>query len=180
MRAGVSATGSKYRKRAASAGILKEYKLKPFQFPEDMIVVVDTREQKSPLFTRYPKGLTVSSATLTTGDYSLKGLESCIAVERKQLSDLISYCTWEYEKKTRAKMEKMKELEFAGLIIEARESEIYSPYEYAPGVSVESVRQALVAFQVKYGVHVYIGNKENCCRVLLDNLIMFWKLKHAI
>jgi DNA excision repair protein ERCC-4 len=54
--------------------------------PEDIIAIVDTREQRpldlSPL--RQELG------TLVTGDYSVKGLEGEVAIERKSLPDLIA------------------------------------------------------------------------------------------
>jgi len=54
--------------------------------PESLTVIVDTREQcpldLSPLLTE--------RGTLTTGDYSVKGLERVVAIERKSLGDLIS------------------------------------------------------------------------------------------
>ncbi len=53
--------------------------------PEDVTAIVDTREQRpwvlAPL--RTEKG------TLYTGDYSVKGLENEIAIERKSLEDLL-------------------------------------------------------------------------------------------
>ena len=53
--------------------------------PEQVVAVVDTREQLpldlSPLQT--------VGGTLITGDYSVKGLEGVIAIERKSLGDLL-------------------------------------------------------------------------------------------
>ena len=53
--------------------------------PEDVVAVVDTREQLpldlSPLQSQ--------SGTLVTGDYSVLGLEQEVAIERKSLSDLL-------------------------------------------------------------------------------------------
>jgi DNA excision repair protein ERCC-4 len=53
--------------------------------PENVVALVDTREQQlldlSPLRTE--------QATLPTGDYSLKGLEHVVAIERKSLDDLL-------------------------------------------------------------------------------------------
>lgn len=53
--------------------------------PENVTALIDTREQQlldlSPLRTE--------QATLPTGDYSLKGLEHVIAIERKSLDDLL-------------------------------------------------------------------------------------------
>ena len=54
--------------------------------PEDVTAIVDTREQM-PLSL---EPLRVEFATLPTGDYSLKGLENIVAVERKGLGDLLS------------------------------------------------------------------------------------------
>lgn len=53
--------------------------------PEDLTAICDTRE-KTPLDL---SPLTVERGTLVTGDYSVKGLESVIAIERKSLQDLI-------------------------------------------------------------------------------------------
>jgi DNA excision repair protein ERCC-4 len=53
--------------------------------PEDLVAVIDSREQQpldlAPLRSRI--------GTLATGDYSLRGLESVIAIERKSLGDLL-------------------------------------------------------------------------------------------
>jgi ERCC4-type nuclease len=53
--------------------------------PEQVTAIVDTREQHpldlSPLQT--------VPGTLTTGDYSIQGLEQIVAIERKSLPDLI-------------------------------------------------------------------------------------------
>jgi ERCC4-type nuclease len=54
--------------------------------PEQVTAVIDTREQQpldlSPLRT--------TNGTLSTGDYSVVGLESVIALERKSLADLVA------------------------------------------------------------------------------------------
>jgi DNA excision repair protein ERCC-4 len=53
--------------------------------PSKVVALVDTREQL-PLDL---SPLQVEPATLATGDYTLKGLESLVAVERKSLDDLL-------------------------------------------------------------------------------------------
>ena len=56
----------------------------------EFTAVVDTREQK-PLNLEFKTGeyLKTVRSTLYTGDYSIKGLESHIAIERKSLDDLM-------------------------------------------------------------------------------------------
>jgi DNA excision repair protein ERCC-4 len=54
--------------------------------PEAITAIIDTREQR-PLDLAPLQTIT---ETLSTGDYSVRGLENVIAVERKGLSDLLS------------------------------------------------------------------------------------------
>ena len=56
--------------------------------PEHFTAIIDTREQR-PLELEMP----VEVGTLDTGDYSIKGMRDLIAVERKELGDLISCMT---------------------------------------------------------------------------------------
>lgn len=54
--------------------------------PESLTAIIDTREQ-APL-TLSP--LNTEVGTLDTGDYSLKGLEHVVRIERKSLDDLVA------------------------------------------------------------------------------------------
>ena len=53
--------------------------------PQTFIALVDSREQ-TPLDLQ---PLQVEKTTLTTGDYSLKGLQDQVAIERKSRDDLL-------------------------------------------------------------------------------------------
>lgn len=62
--------------------------------PEMVTAIVDTREQT-------PLDLTplrTVEGTLTTGDYSVHGLEHLVAIERKSLPDLLACCGRERER----------------------------------------------------------------------------------
>jgi len=54
--------------------------------PQDIVAIVDTREQV-PLNVHPLRSVV---GTLITGDYSVRGLEHVIAIERKSLGDLLS------------------------------------------------------------------------------------------
>ena len=54
--------------------------------PEQVTAIIDTREQQ-PLDL---SPLKCTTGTLTTGDYSVVGLEDVVAIERKSLPDLIA------------------------------------------------------------------------------------------
>jgi ERCC4-type nuclease len=165
--------GTPYR---AQEKYLQPYTLKPTVFPDGFVLLQDTREAR-PLFTRIPKGLTVMSETLSYGDYSILGLEDVFCVERKA-NDLYAYCSTERDK-TLKKMKEFKNMEFVGLIIEGRESEIYQHQQHTK-VHPECVRGALISFQIRYGVHLYIGSRDNCIRTLLDWAVKFWTVKHEV
>jgi ERCC4-type nuclease len=62
--------------------------------PESLVAICDTREQ-NPLDLA---PLQVERGTLATGDYSIRGLEHVIAIERKSLDDLLSCCGCERER----------------------------------------------------------------------------------
>lgn len=154
------------------------YKLKPFIFPPEMVVLVDTREQ-SPIFgSRYPKGLTIRTEKLDTGDYSIAGWTHKFCIERKMISDLISFCTTEREK-TKLKLERMSKMDWSAIVIEAKESDLYRPYLNST-VSPEVIRQSLVSFSIRWGVHIFIGSRENCCRFILDHCIKYYRTQKEL
>jgi ERCC4-type nuclease len=160
---------------------LKPYILKPTPIPEHMVVIVDTREQKSPLLERPPKGLVVMRDTLHDGDYGIKGLP-LFAIERKFIGDLFPYCSSEQVKKTKPKMERFAEMikkgGWVGLVIQERESDVFQWQQWTK-ITPESIRQALVSFEVKYGVHVYFSkDKDRVVSWMLDRMVKYYNWMH--
>ena len=152
--------------------------LKPFNLPEGFVLVQDTREQK-PLFGRPQDGLEVVTDTLHYGDYSVRGFETMFTVERKQISDFYSYIGKE-RVRTVKKMEQFKEIVscggFVGLVIEASECDVLSGYIMSR-VSPEVARQALVSFEIRYGVHCYYSNyRKDIERWVLDRAVKFYRV----
>jgi len=82
--------------------------------PEAVTAIVDTREQRpldlAPLATE--------AGTLTTGDYSVKGLEAIVAVERKSLGDLLSCIGTERERFER-EVQRLLAYPVRALVVEA-------------------------------------------------------------
>ena len=156
--------------------------LKPARIPEGMILVVDTREQK-PLFTEPHDGLVVVAASLSHGDYSLQGFEDRFCIERKQVSDFYSYIGKE-RNRTSKKMEQFREIVsaggFVGLVVEAAEADLLSGFIMSR-VSPETARQALVSFEVRFGIHVYYSrSRRDISRWVLDRAIKFYKVQREV
>ena len=87
--------------------------------PEQVTAVVDTREQipldLSPLQT--------VAGTLTTGDYSVKGLEAVIAIERKSLSDLLG-CIGQHRERFDHEIQRLLAYPTRAVIVEATWADI--------------------------------------------------------
>jgi len=157
---------------------IKKHKLKPFIFPDGFVLVIDTREQ-APLFIKPPKGLLTVRDTLKHGDYSIKGFEDKICFERKRVTELYSFVAAERDKAVK-KLTAMKDLSYKALVIEGVEKEVLSPQIFTK-VSPEAVRQALVSFEIRYGLHIYYGrNREDIERWILDRCIKFFKIMREV
>ena len=151
---------------------------KPHEFPEGFAMVIDTREQ-TPLFKKPPKGLMIKRDTLKNGDYSIVGFEDVFAVERKNPSDFLGYITHGRDKAVE-KLKRLKEYEFKALMIECDEDALYFGNLYS-NVHPEAIRQSLISFQVRYGVHVYFSDDiKRLERLLLDLAIKFYMVKKAV
>jgi ERCC4-type nuclease len=157
--------------------------LKGFRIPEGLVLIQDTREQK-PLFDDPPEGLQVVTATLMHGDYSIKGFEGKFCVERKQVSDFYSYIGKERERTTQ-KMEQFRQIVskangFVGLVVEATEGDLLAGYVMSR-VSPETARQALVSFEIRYGVHIYYSrSRTDIARWVLDRAIKFYRIQREV
>lgn len=158
----------------------KGFGFKPTPIVEGFILVVDTREQV-PLFEdvrTLPKGLVIVRDTLPIGDYSIRGYEEEVCIERKQQSDWESFIGREYESKTKAKLIKMSDMVFSSLIIEAREEDLYTPLG---ALSIEVIRGQMVSIRTHFGIHIYINDNRDLNRMyVLDHLTRVFKYMNHI
>ena len=82
--------------------------------PENIVCLTDNREQ-CPLDLA---PLAVEMATLQVGDYSVRGLEHIVAIERKELSDLIG-CVGRERDRFEREMHKILAYPCRALVVEA-------------------------------------------------------------
>jgi ERCC4-type nuclease len=152
--------------------------LKTYKIPDGFVLVIDTREQ-TPLC-QGVKGLVSVFDTLRDGDYSIRGFESDFAIERKGISDLMSYVGRENKSKTIAKLRRLAEMDWAGLVIEAGYKDILLPQKYSQ-VAPESVRQFLASVRVRYGIHIFYHPDTNACtQWVLDTAIKWYRVRHEV
>ena len=82
--------------------------------PEAVTAIVDTREQ-IPLDL---SPLRIVTGTLTTGDYSVRGLEAVIAVERKSLPDLLG-CIGQHRERFDREVQRLLAYPCRAIVVEA-------------------------------------------------------------
>lgn len=118
--------------------------------PDDAlpVLLVDTREQRPLRFSHLP----AESATLYTGDYSVKGLEEYFAVERKSLADLAGSLTRERERFMR-EMHRLRGYPCAYLLVIGDGMEL-SRLIAQGRLKLHQVEHSLRAIESRYGVHV--------------------------
>lgn len=81
--------------------------------------IIDTREQR-PVTLEYKKGLVLNSepGALYTGDYSLKGFENLVAIERKSIDDLMG-CIGTHRERFEREIIRLKGYEVKAIVVES-------------------------------------------------------------
>jgi ERCC4-type nuclease len=152
-------------------------------------MIVDTREQAPWTFEGlagvgrdYGKRLVVrvERRTLAAGDYSVEGFEGKVAVERKSLEDLYGTLGAGFDRFER-EMEKLNQLNFAAIAIEADLREIWRPAEFRPrwhsGMNPRSVEGHIVSLSIDFPrVHWWPCGSRNGAMVRTFKVLeMFWR-----
>jgi DNA excision repair protein ERCC-4 len=107
-------------------------------------LVVDSREQNSLPFTR----LQSVRGTLTSGDYSILGMEELFSVERKSVADLIACCMGERARFER-ELHRLRGMRFKRLLVVGSELDIQHG-QYRSSITPKAVFATLSAFEIRY------------------------------
>jgi ERCC4-type nuclease len=151
-----------------------------FDFPDGMILICDTREQTPLFLPKSPKGLVIVRDTLKYGDYSLKGWEDMISIERKNLDDLWSSVTVDADRFKRELVE-LSKYERKWILVEGTEAEALRPDLGGRSIHPNSIRGALTSIQVRAGIPIYFGySRSESERWVLDIFSRYYKWKRGI
>ncbi len=132
-------------------------------------VIVDTREQAPLQFASLP----FEVDTLATGDYSARGLESDISIERKSISDLIGSLTSGRERFMR-ELERMRAFPFRRLLIVGTVEEI-GAHKYRGNTSPKAILHSLHAIEAR-GVPIVFEREESKAAELVERWI-WWRAR---
>lgn len=127
----------------------------PAKLPDSAIVaLVDSREQ-NPL--RLPN-LRCETTTLTTGDYTARGIEHVCAIERKSLPDLVAVCGRDRERFEREVM-RLLAYPIRALVIESEWADIERG-DWRSQITAKAVGASLIAWQTRGLPVVMAGNHK--------------------
>lgn len=134
-------------------------------------IVIDTREQLRYQFDGYES----VRKTLPTGDYSLEGYETMLAVERKNHSDSWAMLTTERKRFERC-LERLSLLDRALVVIESPQRDFVIPPPYVKRVSAATAMGSYVSWMCMYRVPVvWCENRQWAERVTIRFLAAYFK-----
>ena len=139
-----------------------------------MQIIVDSREQNPFTFACFD--CTVIPGTLPSGDYSLAGFEDLVAVERKNLSDLIGCFTSGRERFVR-EMERLRGFASCAIVVESPWCDL-AKGSYRSKLPANNAVQTVISIIQHYRMPFYFAaNRADAERFTYDFLRHF--LRHA-
>ena len=123
-------------------------------------IVTDSREQAPWSFDSSPlySDTSVTVGKLESGDYSVKGLESVVAIERKALPDLIA-CLGRERPRFERELERSRGLEFFGVVVES-DFQSVAKGQYRSMLSPHSACQSICAWTARWGVNFFFAGSR--------------------
>ena len=115
-----------------------------------MTVIVDSREQAPFAFEHDRYGVQIQQGALTVGDYSLVGLTDKVAVERKELSDLVQ-CLGRERERFERELQRGAALDAFAVVVEDSWAELAAG-QYRSKLNPHSACQSVLAFTARYRI----------------------------
>ena len=112
----------------------------------ELKIIRDSREQTPFTFTGYP--VEVEVGTLEAGDYSVAGFERRVAVERKELGDLVGCLSGERERFQR-ELARLRGYDCAVVVVEASSDDLRRGL-YRSKLDAWAAWQSCLAFMQRY------------------------------
>jgi len=127
-------------------------------------IKIDSREKKS-----YQFEAPSEVGTLNVGDYSICGLENHVAVERKELGDLINCLSHDRDRFER-ELFKGRSLDYFCLVIEGSLSDLANGH-YRSQMGPKSAIQSLLAFSVRYRLPIWFCESREYGQRVTESLL---------
>jgi ERCC4-type nuclease len=131
-------------------------------------IVIDTREQEPYSFD--PKLVVPARRALPAGDYSISGMESLVAVERKTVDDFVGTVIRARQRFHR-ELAKLATYRRACVVVEGSLADLLTG-KYTSRAHPESVFGSALAITIDHGVPVFFcSNRQAACRFVQGYLL---------
>ncbi len=130
-----------------------------------IVVVVDSREQNPLRFT-----LPTERGTLVTGDYSIRGLERYISIERKSVDDLVACLKNGQRVQFEKELSRGKGLDYFALVVETDLAGLAGG-RYRSEMIPKAVIQSLMAFSIRYKLPIFFCADRKCAAEVVESLL---------
>lgn len=143
------------------------------------VVLVDTREQQPlALWENHPNWIGGERrATIKTGDYTVEGMESLLALERKSLADVVG-CIVAGRQRFIAACQRLSRFRWKAILIEATYEDIKCGWidtDIQSEVHPNAVCGTLDAIEAKFGIPIIYTSRH---RQLVTERAASWLSKH--
>ena len=139
---------------------------------EHLTAIVDSREQLpwdlSPMKTE--------TAGLSVGDYSIKGLESVVAIERKSLADLVACCGGERDR-FQKELDRLRGWPVNAIVIEANWADLEKG-QWRSKLSAKQVQASFCSW-VAQGHRMILG-RDHATAASIARAILFYAARYRI
>ena len=135
---------------------------------EPITIIADTREQLPYAFEN--RWAATVRRALPAGDYSVEGLESSIAVERKTLEDFVHSVIRDRDR-FKKELAKLSEYPHACVVVEAGLTDVLL-VRYPSGAHPNSVFGAVVSICIDHGVPVYFCGDRQTARKFTQEYLL--------
>jgi len=141
--------------------------------PEDKLeIIVDTREQTPWNFD--PARFVATRRGLTTGDYSLSGLEDRVAIERKGLGDFVNTVIRDWLR-FRKELIRLSGFDVAAIVVEANLQDIVE-HRYESEANPSSVLGKMSGIMLDHGIPVVLwGDRVLAGQMAGKFLLQAWR-----
>lgn len=133
------------------------------------LVIRDTREKLGYRFTASKYFAGTVTEKLDAGDYSLKGLENYIVIERKETMDELCSNLGKERARFFRELERLKDIKHKFIIIEDYASSIFKPR--FSHMSSSSILGSLSSIMLKYNVQIIFAGTEKVAKEIVRKLL---------
>lgn len=136
---------------------------------DSFTIYIDTREKTAWTFS---PNISIEKKALPEGDYTIKGLESIVVIERKTLSDFVGSVL---KKRFKDELKRLAPYKYKTIAVEASVTDIINA-DYSSHIHPMSVLGAAISIHVYHSIPVLFWGNRQIAQVLAEKwLRRVWK-----